>query len=167
MATAVGIGVGIVYALSPLTVWFVVAMWALHRYVVSGVDRDEARWLTTLLVIAVALRVAAVAWLFVHTNHAQTPFGVFFGDEEFYLRRSVWLRNVALGIPTHTADFIYAFDDSGWTSHLYVLAFLQVLLGPSPYGAHLLGIALYLLGAVVLYRIRMRINFLNRCSAHH
>ena len=152
IATAAGIGIGVVYALSPLTVWFAVAMWALHRYATAGVEGDERRWLTTILAIAVILRVAAVAGLFISTNHGQTPFGIFFGDEAFYLRRSIWLRNVALGVPTHTADFIYAFDDSGWTSHLYVLAFLQVLVGPSPYGVHLLGIAMYLLGAVVLYR---------------
>ncbi len=152
VATLVALGLGVVYVLSPLTVWFAVAMWALHRYATAGFDADERRWLTALLAIAVVLRVAAVAVLFVTTNHAQTPFGIFFGDEAFYLRRSIWLRNIALGVPTHTADFIYAFDDSGWTSHLYVLAFVQTLVGPSPYGVHLLGIAMYLFGAVVLYR---------------
>jgi hypothetical protein len=90
------------------------------------------------------------------TNHAQTPFGIFFGDEEFYIRRSIWLRNVALGVPIHSADLIYAFDESGWTSHLYVLSFLQVLVGPSPYGVHLSGIALYLLAAVMLFRMVRR-----------
>ena len=151
-ATIVAAGIGVVYVLSPLTVWFGVAMWALHRYATSGFDADERRWLTAILVVAMALRVAAVAGLFVTTNHAQTPFGIFFGDEAFYIRRSMWLRNIALGVPTHTADFIYAFDDSGWTSHLYVLAFVQTLVGPSPYGVHLVGVAMYLFGAVVLYR---------------
>ena len=151
-ATIAGIGIGAVYVLSPLAAWFAVGMWALHRYATAGCDADERRWLTALLTIAIVLRVAAVAGLFVTTNHAQTPFGIFFPDEAFYLRRSMWLRNVALGVPIHTADLIYAFDDSGWTSHLYVLAFLQTLAGPSPYGVHLVGIAMYLLGAVVLYR---------------
>lgn len=151
-ATLIAMAVGALYVLSPSAVCFVAAMWLIHRYAVSGLDADERRWLTALLAVAVVLRVAAVVGLFVVTDHARVPFGVFFGDEEFYLRRSIWLRNVALGIPTHTADFIYAYDESGWTSHLYVLAFLQVLFGPSPYGAHLLGIVLYLLGATVLYR---------------
>jgi hypothetical protein len=151
-ATLIAMAVGAVYVLSPSAVLFVAAIWLIHRYAVAGLDADERRWLTALLVVAVVLRVAAVAGLFVATDHARVPFGVFFGDEEFYLRRSIWLRNVALGIPTHTADFIYAYDESGWTSHLYVLAFLQVVFGPSPYGAHLLGIGLYLLGAAVLYR---------------
>ena len=152
IATAIGVGIGAVYVLSPLTVWFAVAMWALHRYAGSGLDADERRWMTALLSIAVILRVAAVAGLFVTTDHTKVPFGIFFGDEAAYVRRSMWLGNVALRMPTHPADFIYAFDDSGWTSHLYVLSFLQMLVGPSPYGVHLVGIAMYLFGAIVLYR---------------
>jgi hypothetical protein len=152
-ATVAGVAVAAVYVLSPLTVVFALAMWALHRYAISGLDADERRWLTALLVVAVITRVAAIAWLFAHTNHAQTPFGVFFGDEEFYVRRSIWLRNVALNIPIHSADLIYAFDDSGWTGHLYVLAFLEVLFGPSPYGVHLSGVALYAFAAVMLFRL--------------
>ena len=155
-ATCVGIAIGIVYALSPATAWFAVAMWTLHRYATAGVEADEARWVTAILVAAVVLRVAAVAVLFVMTDHAHTAFGVFFGDEEFYIRRSIWLRNVALGVPIHSADLIYAFDESGWTSHLYVLSFAQVLFGPSPYGVHLTGVALYLCAAVMLFRLARR-----------
>lgn len=151
-ATFVAVGVGVVYVLSPLTVWFAVAMWALLRYANSGAGRDERRWMTAILVIAIALRVAAIAVLFATTDHTKVPFGTFFGDEAAYIRRSMWLGNVAQNVPTHTADFIYAFDESGWTSHLYVLAFLQVLVGPSPYGVDLVGVAMYLFGAVVLYR---------------
>ena len=151
-ATVVAVLIGGVYVLSPSTVWFAAAMWVIRRYAVSGLDADDRRWVTGLLAAAVLLRVAAVAVLFIATNHDQTPFGIFFGDEAFYVRRAIWLRNVALDVPIHTADFIYAFDESGWTGHLYVLAFLQVLFGVSPYGVHLLSIALYMLGAVVLYR---------------
>ena len=152
IATAIAVGVGLIYALSPLTVWTAVAMWLLHRYAVSGLDADERRWVTAILAIALLLRVAAVVGLFVVTDHTKVPFGIFFGDEAAYIRRSMWLGNVALRIPTHRADFIYAFDDSGWTSHLYVLSFLQVLVGPSPYAVHLVGITMYLFGAVILYR---------------
>lgn len=153
VATLVAIAAGVAYAFSPATLWFGVAMWALHRYATRGVDADERRWLVAILAVAVLLRVAAVAGLFVTTNHAQTPFAVFFGDEEFYIRRSIWLRNIALGVPTHRADLVYAFDDSGWTSHMYVLAFAEVLFGPSPYGVHLIGITMYLFAAVMLFRL--------------
>ncbi len=156
VATAAGVLIGGVYALSPLTVWFAVAMWALHRYAIKGLDVEERRWMSALLLVAVVMRLAAVAGLFLVTDHSRVPFGVFFGDEAFYIRRSIWLRNVALGVPIHSADLIYAFDDSGWTSHLYVLSFLEALAGPSPYGVHLSGIALYLFAAVTLFRITRR-----------
>jgi hypothetical protein len=152
MATLAGIGAGIVYALSPLTVWFALGMYALVRCAIQDLDHDEQRWVTILFVVAIALRTCAVAALFLTTNHEQEPFGRFFGDEEFYLRHSLWLRNIALGLPVHTSDFAFAFDTLGWTSYLYVLAFLQVLVGPAPYGVHLFGIALFLLGTVVLFR---------------
>ena len=159
VAALIGIAAGIVHALSPATLWFAVAMWALHRYATNGLEADERRWLVGILAVAVLLRIAAVGTLFATDpavwtpSHAQTPFGFFLGDEEFYIRRSIWLRNVALGIPVHSADLIYAFDDSGWTSHMYVLSFANVLFGPSPYGVHLVGIAMYLFGAVMLFRL--------------
>src|SRR5204862_3565320 len=132
---------------------FALAMVLLVRWVRRDLDGDERRWVTVLLVIAIALRVIAVAGLFASTNHARVPFGTFFGDEEYFIKRSIWLRNVALGIPIHGADLIYAFDDYSATSYLYVLAFLQVLVGPAPYGVHLLGVAFYLTGTVILYRL--------------
>jgi hypothetical protein len=152
VATFVGIGAGVVYALSPLTVWFALGMYALVRYAIRGLEDDERRWVTILLVVAIALRAMAVAAVFVTTDHEQVPFGRFFGDEEFYLRHSIWLRNIAVGVPVHSSDFAFAFDTLGWTGYLYALAFLQVLVGPAPYGVHLFGIAQFLLGTVVLFR---------------
>ncbi|MCU1385434.1 MAG: hypothetical protein JWL71_4131 [Acidobacteria bacterium] len=152
LAAAGGVIVGAVYALSPLTVWFVLAMMLLVRWAVKGLDGGERRWLLALLIVAIALRVMAIAGLFAVTNHATTPFGVFFGDEEYYIRRSIWMRNLALGLPLHTADMIYMFDATGMTSHLDVLAVLQVLVGVSPYGVHLLGVAFFLAGCVLLHR---------------
>jgi hypothetical protein len=147
-----GTVIGITYVLSPLTVWFTIAMVGLVAYVRRNLIGDERRWVTTLVVIAIAARVVAVAVLFVMTNHARVQFGAFFGDEEYFIKRSIWLRNIALGIPIHGADFIYAFDDYSQTSYLYVLAMVQVLVGPSPYGVHLIGVACYLAATVLLFR---------------
>jgi hypothetical protein len=148
----VGVLVGIVYTLSPLTVWFMVAAVLIVAAAGRGLDADERRRIQTVLVVSILVRVAAVLVLFLTTNHAQTPFGFFFGDEEYFIRRSMWLRNVALGIPIHRADLIYAFDDYSETSQLYVFAFIQALVGFSPYGLHLVGIALYLAAVVILTR---------------
>src|SRR5206468_702458 len=65
---------------------------------------------------------------------------------------SIWLRNTGLGLPMHGADLIYAFDEYSATSYLYVLAFVQVLVGAAPYGVHLIAIAFYVGSTIVLYR---------------
>jgi hypothetical protein len=149
---AVGALAGVVYTLSPLFVWFAVAMFFLVRWAVRDVSGEERVWIVAIFVVAIAARVAAVAGLFVMTDAYTEPFGHFFGDEAYFVRRSMWLRNVALEIPIHRADLIYAFDEYSYTHYLYVLALIQVLVGFAPYGLHLVGIALYLGGVVLLYR---------------
>jgi len=153
VAIAAGVVVGAVYALSPLTVLCLAALTGIVCWARRGLDGDERRWLTAILVVAIVARLVAVAGLFAVTDHARVPFGSFFGDEEYFIKRSMWLRNVALGIPLHGADLIYAFDEYSATTYLYLLAFVQVVAGPSPYGVHLLGIAFYLAAIVVLYRL--------------
>ena len=147
-----GVILGVVYALSPLTVWFALAMILIVRAAVAGLEGQERRWVLTLLVVAIVLRVIAIGGLFALTNHAKVPFASFFGDEEYFIKRSLWLRNLSLGIPIHVADLKYAFDEYSATSYLYVLAFVQVLVGPAPYGVHLLAVAFYISGTVLLYR---------------
>jgi hypothetical protein len=150
---AAGVAIGIAYTLSPLTVLCAIAIPLMIWVGGRGLAPAERRRLQIILAVAIGVRVLAVAGLFLATDHAQSPFGSFFGDEEYFLRRSMWLRNVALGIPIHGADLIYAFDDYSDTSQLYILGFLQTLLGFAPYGAHLIGIALYLGTVLLLFRL--------------
>ena len=152
-ATIAGLVVGVAYALSPLTVLFFVAAAAIVYWAGRGVPAGERRIVQVILVSAIVMRVAAVAGLFLASSRANVPFATFFGDEEFFIRRSIWLGNLAIGLPVHGADLIYAFDEVGRTSYLYMLAFIQVLVGPSPYGVHLVAIAFYLSAGVLLYRL--------------
>jgi len=152
-AAAAGVVIGAAYVLSPLTVWFAVAAIALARWAERDLTGFERRWVRAVLVIAIAVRLLALLGLFLTTDHTKVPFGVFFGDEEFFIRRSMWLRSLALGLPVHGADLIYTFDDVGATSYLYALAFVQVLVGPAPYGVHLLDMAFYLAATILLYRV--------------
>jgi hypothetical protein len=152
LALTAGVLIGVVYVMSPMTVWCAIAMVWLMRRATTGLTGGERRWVTAVLLVAIALRVLAIVGLFASTNHQAIPFGVFFGDEEYYLRRSIWMRNLALGLPLHTADMIYMFDETGLTSHLSILALLQMLVGISPYGLHLLGMAFYLFACVLLHR---------------
>jgi len=152
-AVAAGVIVGAAYTLSPLTVWFAITAVVLVRWCVRGLEGDERRWILGLLLLGIGLRIVAIAGLFASTDHWQVAFGSFFGDEEYFIRRSIWLRNVAFGVPIHRADLIYAFDDYSYTMYLYVLAFLQAMIGVAPYGLHLFGCALYLTMCVALFRI--------------
>jgi len=156
LVAAAGLVGAVVYVLSPLTVWFAFAAVAIVSWAERGVEGGERRWLRLVLIAAIVLRVAAVLVLFTITNHKTTPFATFFGDEEFFIKRSISLRNLALGIPIHSADFIYAFDEVGATSYLYLLAAIQLLVGPSPYGVHLVGVAFYLAASVLLFRLVRR-----------
>jgi 4-amino-4-deoxy-L-arabinose transferase-like glycosyltransferase len=147
-----GIVAGVTYSMSPLTVWFVLAMALLVRWGLRDLAGRERQWVALLLIGGIVARVAAVAGLFLLNDPATEPFGFFFGDEEYFLRRSMWLRNVALDIPIHRADLIYAYDQYSYTHYLYVMALIQALVGFAPYGLHLVGIALFMFGVVLVYR---------------
>jgi len=152
----VGAIVGIAYTLSPLTVWSSVIFAFLIWLIGQGLPEDECRRVRTILVVAIVARLAAIAGLWLATDHFRVPFGSFFGDEEYFIRRATWLRNVALGIPIHSADLIYAYDEYSYTHYLYVFAFIEALVGFAPYGLKVISAAMYLAGAVVLYRLARR-----------
>jgi hypothetical protein len=151
-----GIALGIAHALSPLSVWSSAAFAGLVWWAGSGLPAGERGRVRAVLVVGIGIRVATIIGLFLLTNHSQLPFGSLFGDEEYFIRRSIWMRNVALGIPIHTADLIYAFDEYSYTHYLYVMALLQALFGMSPYGLHMFSAATYIGGAVVLFRLARR-----------
>ncbi len=156
VAAGVGVAAGLTYVLSPLTVWSTFAFAAVVWWAGADLPDDERRRVRFVLVVAILVRLIAIAGLFVTTNHAHEPFGSFFGDEEYFIRRSLWLRNVALGIPIHSADLIYAFDEYSYTHYLYVMGFLQALAGFAPYGLHVVSAAMYVGGAAVLFRVSRR-----------
>jgi 4-amino-4-deoxy-L-arabinose transferase-like glycosyltransferase len=153
LVTLAGIAAGVWYVLSPLSVICVLAISALVRWAAQGLDDGERRWVVAVLVTAVVARVLVVLGLFLLTDHHQVPFGHLFGDEEYFIRRAIWMRNLVLGVPMHRADVIYAYDHDIRTSFLAVLATLQLLFGAAPYGAHLFSIVCYVGASIVLYRL--------------
>jgi len=151
--TVLVIAAGVGYMLSPLTVWFAVGIVPVVLFGVRGLDAGERRWVIRLLVIAIALRVLMIVGLFLITDHSQVPFGSFFGDEDYFIKRSLWLRNLALDIPLHRFDLEYAFEPHGSSRYLYLLALIQVVVGPAPYGLHLVGLFFYIVAVLLLYRL--------------
>ena len=111
-----------------------------------------------ILIVAAVMRLAIVGGLFAYTDHATVPFGSLFGDEEYFKRRSLWLRSMALHVDISDADRVYATDEYSDTSYLYLLAFIQILVGDAPYGVHAFSILLYLIGSIILFRF-MRDSF--------
>ena len=151
--TAAGVVIGIVYVLSPLTLLFLVAIVPLIYFATRGLDDPDRRRVAGILVLAITLRLLAVAILFLTTDHSRVAFGTFFGDEDYFIDRSLWLRNVALGIPLHPADLVKAYESANESGYLYGLSLIQTLFGPSPYGLHLLGILCYVAAVVLLFRL--------------
>ena len=149
-----GTALGIAYAASPLSVWFLAAMIGLFAWAGRGLTERERRWALGVLAVAVVLRVMLISGLFLTSDHGQFVSFFWDGDGLALKRRSVSIRNVWLDIPISPFFFAVAFDRLyGWTTYLYVLAYIQYWLGPAPYAIHLLNVTLFLVSAVALYRV--------------
>lgn len=157
--TSVGIACGViagaVYALSPLTMVSLAVIATVTVWAGRDLTPSERRWLYSLVLVAVAVRLLAVSALFMSSS-PEKPFAVFFGDELFFKSRSLWMRNIGLRVPISPADLIYAYDDVGATSYLSLMALLQAMFGKAPYGIHVFNMACYLSSALLLFRAVQR-----------
>lgn len=152
--TAIGIALGVAYTASPLTVWFAIAMAGLFAWAGRGLGEGERRMVWVVLAVGVGVRVFALALLFLLSDHALLTSFFWDGDGVYLKYRALVIRNVMAGIPVSQPDSFHAFDRGyGWSSYLYLLAYLQYLTGPAPFGIHLLNTALYMATAVILYRL--------------
>lgn len=149
-----GVALGTLYALSPLTVWFSVAMAGVFFWAGRGLTATERRGVWGILAVAVAVRVLAIVVLFVTSEPGTNPSFFWDGDGVFLKYRSLVIRDVWLGVPIETVEFTNSFSRLyGWSSYLYVLAYVQYLTGPSPFGVHLMNVFLYFCAAVLLHRL--------------
>lgn len=155
LAVVAGIVLGALYTLSPLTVLGLAALTAVMIFVARDLGPRERSWLIGLVACAMALRLAAIGWLFLFADAAR-PYANFFGDEELFKSRTLWLRNVGLGIPIAPADMIYVFDEVGRSSYLNVLAYLQALTGDAPYGNNVLNAAVYIAAVLLMFKFFRR-----------
>ena len=155
LATAVAVLVGFLYTLSPVGVWCGVGVVGLFMWAGTGLPGRERRWLLSLLAVALGLRLLVVIGLFLLTDPDQRPLVSFFfdGDGQYLKFRSLWLRNRWLDVPIGEMYYRLSFEDYGWSGYIYVIAYLQYLLGPAPFGIHLFNILLFLAASVALYRL--------------
>ena len=158
MRTAIiaGVVLGVFYTLSPLTVLCLGGLGALVYVLTREVTPRERVWIAGLVAIAIAVRLAAIAALFLLADPSK-PYANFFGDEELFKSRTLWLRNVGLGVPVSPADMIYVFDEVGRSSYLYLLAYIQALVGDAPYGNNVLNATVYIAAVLVSYWLVRRV----------
>jgi hypothetical protein len=155
-AIGAGVVLGLAYALSPLAVWFAFVMIALLWTAARDLPADERRVVLAVLSVAIALRLVAVAILFIGADTGRMVSFFWDGDGVFLKKRAMWIRNLWLGLSLEPADVAWTFGSYGWTTYLFVIAYLQYLVGPSPYGIHLFNIAISLATAMLLYRVARR-----------
>ena len=171
LATAFAVLGGFLYTLSPVSVWCGAGFVGLFVWAGSGLPDRERRWLLSVLAVALGLRLLAVIGLFLVFSYApesrlladqsvsDAPLTSFFfdGDGQALKQRAWWLRNTWLDVPIGERYFRLAFSRDfpgyAWTGYLYVIAYLQYLLGPAPFGVHLFNILLFLTASVALYRL--------------
>ena len=152
---AAGAAVGVLYSLSPLTVLSVAMVAATVWYVARDMAPRERAWFVGVLTAAMGLRLIAIAALFLFADPSR-PVATFFGDEELFKQRTVWLRNVFMDVPIAPADMIYVFDEVGRSSYIYLLAYIQALVGDAPYGLNVLNASWYVTAVVMLYAVVRR-----------
>lgn len=171
-AWALGLGIagGVVFVLSPMAVWFALAMAVLVVCAPIGLTERDRRWLLRIIVAALLLRSVVLAVQFLWLTHpawfsrdaieildGERSVASLFGDEVYTKRRTLWMRDVWLGLPIAPANLFWAFQKPyGWTGYYYVIAYLQVLFGPAPFGIHFVNTGVYLIGAMLLYRLVRR-----------
>lgn len=156
VAILAGVILGVLYTLSPLTVLCLVALTALGWLIARELTPRERAWFSTLVAVAVAVRLAAIAALFLFADPSK-PYANFFGDEELFKSRTLWLRNIGLGVSVSPADMIYVFDDVGRSSYLYLLAYIQALVGDAPYGNNVFNASVFVAAVMVSYWLIRRV----------
>jgi hypothetical protein len=156
----VGILLGAIATLSPLTILVVTLAVATIAYARRDLPADEAAWVTGLLVAALVARALAIVALNVASvpgQNDQWP-AMLFGDEAYALARAARTRDVVLGLPVTRLDYIVMFDSYARTGYTTFLNWIQVMFGSSPYAVRLMNGVLFTAGAALLYRV-VRVGF--------
>lgn len=155
LASGIGMVIGVTYAVSPMTVWFAAVCVGLLAWAGKGLPERERRWVHGVLAVAILLRVFVIVGLFLMRDPDWQYFFSFFfdGDGKAFKLRSMWMSSFWSGGRVYWFELDAAFNRAyGWSSYVPVLAYVQYLVGPAPYGVHLMNIALFSTGGVMIYR---------------
>lgn len=152
---AAGLLLAVGYAASPLTMWALAGSAALCVVAGRRLPGPERRQLAAILAIALGVRFAFVGATFLAawTQHSDLSLGAFSGDEAYYLQRAIRTRDVLLGLARTQYDYFMMTDEYGRTSYLGLLTWLQMAVGPTPYGMRMVNAVLFTAGAALLFRM--------------
>jgi hypothetical protein len=145
----------VIYTVSPLALCAAVLALAAASRARGGLPDGERSLLTTILALAVAIRLAAVAAIFFASLplHDDQFVGALTGDGAYSMARALRSRDLILGVPANKYDYVVAFDEYGRNSYVSFLTAAQMAFGPAPYGVRLINSALFIAGALLLYRL--------------
>lgn len=151
---AIGTALGIAYAASPLSVWFAVVTFALFRWACRGLAIEERRYVWAILTVSLTLKVYLITAMSLGSD-PDIPSSFFWdGDGAYMKQRALMLSRIWSEVAVPSEDVFHVFDATyGWSAYLYVLALLQYLTGPAPYGVHLFNVIIFMAAAVALYRV--------------
>jgi hypothetical protein len=155
ISIAAGLGIAVVYTLTPLTVIVVAAGAVLVPLLLKGVPGDERRWVGAIVAAALLARLLAIGGILLLNlpNHDDQFVGASAGDEAYAMSRAARTRDIILGEPTSKYDFFVAFDEYGRNSYVTALTAAQVVLGPTPYSVRVLNSLLFVVAALLLYQL--------------
>jgi len=156
IAGAVGVIAGVVYTLSPTTLWFLAILPALFAWAQRGLAGRERRWVIGLFGVAVVARLIALWGFFLSVDHHKQAYGILIGDEWFMQLRASRLLQVALGREIFPTDYESVFGEYGRSGVQVLFASWEYWFGPAPYGTHLLNVTMWLTGSIALYRTARR-----------
>ena len=153
IAAAAGLALGAAWAFSPLTILLGGAILWMCAHCVAGLAGRERTHVARILSIAVGARAIVIGLLLLATRPEQEPFFALFPDSRYMLDRSLWIRNIWLGVTIGPHQSLGIFDPYAASSYPFVLAALQMLAGPSPYALCLLSVCALTAGALLFHRM--------------
>ena len=151
-AIALGVGLGVAYTLSPLTVVFALVVAGAGFLAVRDLPPRERRWVEAALMVAVGARLLALALLLLATDPVREPFLAWFPDARYVIARSWRIRNLWFDVPIGPMYLFGLYDTYAASSFPYFLAVVQTVFGLAPYGVDLISAAALIGGALVLFR---------------
>jgi hypothetical protein len=153
-AVLLGVVAGALYTVSPLAAWCVPLVIVLLTFAGRAMPSTEDHWLKVLLVVALAVRLAAIGSMFVVNIpvHDDESVAMLSGDEAYGMSRALRTRDVLTGAPVTQYDYFVAYDEYGRNSYITVLTALQMLFGPTPYSMRFFNTLLFMTASVLLFR---------------